>query len=67
MSNNSGKPSDIVILDLTIRGSLGLETIERFLEIDPVVRAIVSSGYSDSAVVADHQKYGFKASLNKPC
>jgi PAS domain S-box-containing protein len=66
-ARETGKPFDIVILDLTIRGGLGgLETIERLLEIDPDVRAIVSSGYSDNAVVADFQKYGFKASLNKP-
>ena len=66
-ARESGKPFDIVILDLTIRGGLGgTETIERLLEIDPGVRAIVSSGYSDNAVVADYQKYGFKASLNKP-
>ncbi|MFZ2196404.1 MAG: PAS domain S-box protein [Thermodesulfovibrionales bacterium] len=63
----SGKPFDIVILDLTIRGGLGgLETVGRLLEIDPGVRAIVSSGYSDNAVVADYQNYGFKARLNKP-
>jgi len=63
----SGNPFDIVILDLTIRGGLGgVETIERLLEIDPGVRAVVSSGYSDSAVVADYQDYGFKARLNKP-
>jgi CheY-like chemotaxis protein len=63
----SGKPFDVVILDLTIRGGLGgLETVGRLLEIDPDVRAIVSSGYSDNAVVADYQNYGFKARLNKP-
>lgn len=66
-ARESGRPFDIVILDLTIRGGLGgRETIERLLAIDPGVRAIVSSGYSDSAVVADYQKYGFKARLNKP-
>jgi nitrogen-specific signal transduction histidine kinase/ActR/RegA family two-component response regulator len=66
-ARESGKPFDIVILDLTIREGLGgRETIERLLAIDPGVRAIVSSGYSDNAVVADYQNYGFKAALNKP-
>ncbi len=66
-ARESGKPFDIVILDLTIRGGLGgRETIERLLLIDPGIRAIVSSGYSDNAVVADYEKYGFKARLNKP-
>ena len=62
-----GKPYDIVILDLTVRGGLGgREAIERLLAIDPGVRAIVSSGYSGDAVLSDYQKYGFKARLTKP-
>jgi CheY-like chemotaxis protein len=67
IARESGKPFDIVILDLTVRGGLGgRETIERLLAIDPGVRAIVSSGYSDDAVVSDYHKYGFKARLTKP-
>ncbi len=66
-SSESDSPFDIVILDLTIRGGLGgKETIERLLAIDPGIRAIVSSGYSDDAVVSDYNKYGFKARLTKP-
>jgi two-component system cell cycle sensor histidine kinase/response regulator CckA len=63
----SGKPFDVVILDLTIRGGMGgRDAIERLRVIDPGVRAIVSSGYSDDAVVADYKKYGFEAQLTKP-
>jgi len=63
----SGRPFDTVILDLTVRGGLGgRETIGRLHAIDPDVRAIVSSGYSDDAVVADYEKHGFKAYLGKP-
>jgi len=66
-ARESGKPFDIVILDLTIRGGMGgKETIERLCAIDPGIKAIVSSGYSDDAVVADYKKYGFKACLTKP-
>lgn len=62
-----GKPFDIVILDLTVRGGMGgRETIERLRVIDSGVTAIVSSGYSDDTVVADYEKYGFKARLTKP-
>ena len=62
-----GHPFDIVILDLTVRGGMGgKETIQRLLAIDPGVRAVVSSGYSDDATVADYQKYGFRARLTKP-
>ena len=63
----SGTPFDVVILDLTIRwGMGGRDTIQQLREIDPGVRAIVSSGYPDDAVVADYKKYGFNARLTKP-
>ncbi|HXX54111.1 MAG TPA: PAS domain S-box protein [Thermodesulfovibrionales bacterium] len=63
----SGKPFDIVILDLTIRGGMGgKDTIERLLAIDPDVKAIVSTGYSDDDAMADYEKCGFKARLLKP-
>jgi two-component system, cell cycle sensor histidine kinase and response regulator CckA len=56
-----------VILDLTLRGGMGgRETIERLLSIDPDVKAVVSSGYSEDALVSNYQNYGFKASLTKP-
>jgi len=63
----SGDPFDIVILDLTIRGGIGgKETVERLITIDPGVKAVVSSGYSDDAVVSEYASYGFKARLSKP-
>jgi len=63
----SGSSFDIVILDLTIRGGMGgLETLRKLREIDPDVKAVVSSGYSDDAVVAKYDDYGFKAFLQKP-
>ena len=63
----SGRPFDIIILDLTVRGGMGgRETIERLLAVNPKIRAIVSSGYSDDAVVSDYNKYGFSARLTKP-
>ncbi len=63
----SEKPFDIVILDLTIKGGMGGEEVmKRLLEIDPKVKAIVSSGYSDSPVLANFQDYGFSAVLGKP-
>ena len=66
-SMESGKPFDIVIIDLTIRGGIGgLETIERLVAVDPGIKAIVSSGYSDDAVVSDYRNYGFSARLAKP-
>jgi CheY-like chemotaxis protein len=66
-ARDAGKPFDIVILDLTIRGGVGgKQTIEKLLEINPCVKAVVSSGYSDDAVVSDFSSFGFAARLTKP-
>jgi CheY-like chemotaxis protein len=63
----AGKPFDLVILDLTVRGGMGgLVTIQKLHEIDPMVKAIVSSGYSEDADTANYEKQGFKAFLKKP-
>ncbi len=60
-------PYDAVILDLTIKGGMGgQETIKMLKEIDPAVRAIVSSGYSDNPVIANYEHYGFCAVVAKP-
>jgi PAS domain S-box-containing protein len=61
------RPFSAVILDLTIPGGIGgRETMERLLSLDPDVRAIVSSGYSDDPVVAKFREHGFRAVLSKP-
>ncbi len=63
----AGRPFDVVILDLTIRGGMGgLETIRKLVDIDPGVKAIVSSGYSDDNAIANFEEHGFKAFLKKP-
>jgi len=58
---------DLVILDLTIPGGMGGQaTLEKLREIDPKVRAIVSSGYADDPVMAEHRSFGFAAVATKP-
>ena len=62
-----GSPFDLVIMDLTIPGGMGgKDTIEKLLKIDPWVKAIVSSGYSNDPVMGDFKKYGFKGRIAKP-
>jgi len=40
--------------------------MRKLLEIDPGVKAIVSSGYSNDNVVANYRDHGFAAFLKKP-
>ena len=66
-AKKSEKPYDAVIMDLTIPGGMGgKEAINKLLEIDPEVKAIVSSGYSDDPVLANFREYGFKGMIPKP-
>ena len=58
---------DAVILDLTIPGGMGgKETIKKLLEIDPNVKAIVSSGYANDPIMADYANFGFRSVVAKP-
>ncbi len=63
----AGDAYDLVILDLTVRGGMGgAEAVGQIRALSPGARVVVSSGYSDSAVIADHRRHGFDACLNKP-
>ncbi len=56
-----------MILDLTNKvGMGGQKTMEKLLEIDPYVKGIVITGYSDDPVVSDFRAYGFSGFLAKP-
>jgi len=63
----SGKSFDAVILDLHVANGMGgRDIIKKMLIIDPGVKGIVSSGYSNDPEMRDFGKYGFCGTLEKP-
>jgi CheY-like chemotaxis protein len=66
-ARKKGEPFDAVIMDLTVpNGMGGKETIRQLKQIDPDVRAIVSSGYSNDPVMAQFRDHGFSGVVPKP-
>jgi len=66
-ARDASRPFDAVVLDLTVPGGIGgREAIQALREIDPEVKAIVSSGYSNDPVMAEYGKYGFDGVVAKP-
>jgi len=58
---------DVVLMDLVIPDGMGgTETIAKLRELDPTVKAIVVSGYSNDPVMANYKDYGFAAAFPKP-
>ncbi|HEY3450355.1 MAG TPA: transporter substrate-binding domain-containing protein [Myxococcales bacterium] len=63
----AGQAFDVVILDLTVPGRMGgVETLRALKVLDPQVKAIVSSGYSNAAEMSEHLAHGFVAVIAKP-
>ncbi len=63
----AGEPFHAVVLDLIARAGIGgVESLAKLRAIDPSVRAIVMSGYSDDPVMADPRRYGFIDAVSKP-
>ncbi len=66
-SRELNRPFDTVIIDLTIPGGMGgKETIKMLKQINPGIKAIVSSGYSDDPIMSEYGSYGFQGVVEKP-
>lgn len=62
-----GQPFDAVILDLNVKeGTGGKAAIMELAEIDPDVKGIASSGYSNDPEMKDYKYYGFSGVVGKP-
>lgn len=58
---------DLVILDLTVPGSMGgKETLGMIKKLDPVVKALATSGYSNDPIMANFRSFGFIGTIPKP-
>ncbi len=63
----SAEPFDFVILDLTIPGGMGgYRTLQKLQELDPEIKAMVTSGYSSDPIMSNYRHYGFVGRLKKP-
>jgi signal transduction histidine kinase/ActR/RegA family two-component response regulator len=66
-ARGDGRPYSVAILDLMVPGGMGgEETVRRLIEIDPGVRAVVSSGYSTDPAMIEPARFGFRAAVAKP-
>jgi len=64
---DAGRRFDVVILDLTVPGAMGgKQAVKHLQQIDPQVKAIVSSGYANDTTVSDFRAFGFAGVLSKP-
>jgi PAS domain S-box-containing protein len=63
----SGERFEAVILDLTVKNGMGgKETLKELIYVDPDIKAIISSGYTEDAVIGQYRDYGFIGSITKP-
>lgn len=63
----TGRCFDTVILDLVVPGGMGGETtMRKHLKINPDVKGIVSSGYSEDPILKDFRTHGFVNAIAKP-
>ena len=61
------RPFDLVLLDLTVRGGMGgAVALSRMKAIEPEVKAVATSGYSNSPILAHYKAHGFVGRLEKP-
>jgi PAS domain S-box-containing protein len=63
----AGRQYTFCTLDLTVPGGLGgADVVRDLVALDPSLRAIACSGYSEDPIMSRFGEYGFAAALTKP-
>ncbi|MFA6283256.1 MAG: PAS domain S-box protein [Desulfurivibrionaceae bacterium] len=66
-AKKDGQPFDLLIMDLTVPGGMGgKEALGHLRQLDPQVKAVVSSGYANDPIMANFSEYGFCGVAPKP-
>jgi CheY-like chemotaxis protein len=66
-AQKDGQPFDLVIMDLTVPGGMGgKEALAHLRQLDPAIKAVVSSGYANDPIMARFREYGFCGVAPKP-
>ncbi len=66
-AREEGRRLRLAIIDLTMPGGPGgRECLRRLLEVDPELKAVVASGYTNDPVLAEYREHGFADVLTKP-
>ncbi|BBO70381.1 hypothetical protein DSCA_43110 [Desulfosarcina alkanivorans] len=61
------RPVELLLLDMIMDPGIdGLETYQRILESTPGQRAVIASGYAETARIREAQRIGFATYLKKP-
>ena len=66
-AKKQGQPFDLVLFDMTLPGDMdGATVLKEIRKIDPNIKAIVSSGYSQDELKSKAGETGFDAAVPKP-
>ncbi|HET9122677.1 MAG TPA: ATP-binding protein, partial [Acidiferrobacteraceae bacterium] len=66
-AHSAGRPYDLVVVDLTVPGSMGgLECMRQLRRIHPPVKVVISSGYSNDPILGTFAEHGFQGVVMKP-
>ena len=61
-----GKEISLIILDLIMPGMGGIRCLQELLRVDPDVRVLLASGYSENGTTVGENRTGARGFIRKP-